>query len=97
MKKKLFLIALFVLCLGCFVACGTTHTEDPNNGKDPNPNPGPSEKTTYTVTYNKVTLGEETEGEGEEAETKTTYTVEVLGTEKVEEGGKITGVAVTAD
>ncbi|MBO4667134.1 MAG: hypothetical protein J5666_03290 [Bacilli bacterium] len=92
MKKKLFLIALFVLCLGCFVACGKEPTPQPGPGPEPDPT-----KPTYTVTYNKVTLGEETEGEGEAATTKTTYTVEVLGTEKVEEGSKISGIAVTAD
>lgn len=93
MKKKLFLIALFVLCLGCFAACG----KEPSGNGGEGGNGGNTTPTEFTVTYNKVTLGEETVGEGEEAQTKTTYTVEVLGTEKVAEGGKITGVAVTSD
>ena len=92
MKKKLFLIALFVLCLGCFVACGGD--KDPEKKPDPEPD---KPKVTYTVTYNKVTLGETTPEEGSEEEPQTTYTVEVVGTEKVEEGGKITGVATAAD
>lgn len=83
MKKKLFLIALFVLCLGCFVACKGGE----EGGKDE-----PQKDVTYTVTYNKVTLGKT-----EDEQPETTYTVEVLGTEKVAANGKISGVAVAAD
>ena len=58
---------------------------------------GKKDEVYFTVTYNKVTLGEEELPEGSEEEPGTTYTVEVVGTEKVKKGEKITGVAVAAD
>ena len=81
-KVKLFvLVTLFVLCLFSVAGCKK------------------NQKNTYTVTYNKVTLSEKAlpEDAPEDAEPETEYTVEVVGTEKVEEGSKITGVAVTSD
>ncbi|MBO7086169.1 MAG: hypothetical protein J6W25_03535 [Bacilli bacterium] len=81
--KLLVLVTLFVLCLFATVAC--------KGGKN--------NKKTFTVTYSKVTLGKTTvpEDAPEGTEPETTYTVEVVGTEKVEEGSKITGVAVASD
>ncbi len=78
--KKLFVIVLFLLCLGCTVACG-----------------GKKKNEEFKVTYNKVTLSEEELPEDSEEEPKTIYTVEVIGTETVKKGEKITGVAVAAD
>ena len=52
---------------------------------------------TRTVTYYKVTLGKTEVPEGSEEEPQTTYKSEVVGTEVVKKGEKITGVAVAED